>query len=85
METLTAQELNFQRAILAVQRRLMQHGMLTRSTVRLSCALLSDADFQRLLDAIVAGGIATRYRGKRGGEVYRSTIQLKEGENKNVF
>jgi hypothetical protein len=44
--------------------------------VRQSCLGFSDEEFQRLLDAIVLGGIATRERGKRGAEVYRSTLCL---------
>lgn len=73
MQMLTERERTFQRAILAVQRRLIHRGKMQRATVRLSCLSFCDAEFQRLLDAIVAGGIATRETGKRGGEWYVST------------
>jgi hypothetical protein len=77
---LTDKELHFQRAVISVQRRLIHQGKLVRSMVRQSCLGFSDEQFERLLDAIVVGGIATRERGKRGAEVYRSTIQLKPTE-----
>lgn len=79
MQMLTEKELNFQRAVIAVQRRLIHHGRLQQSTLRLSCLSFSDEEFQRLLDAIVAGGVATRETGKRGGTWYRSTTRLKDG------
>jgi hypothetical protein len=73
----TAKELDFQRAVLAVQRRLMLYGKLSRSEVRLSCITWGDEEFQRLLDAIVAGGIATRETGPRRAEVFRSVVYAK--------
>lgn len=71
---LTEKELNFQKAILSVQKRLLKHGSLARISVRQSCLGFDDAEFERLLDAIVAGGMATRERGKNGGELYRSVV-----------
>jgi hypothetical protein len=67
-------ELNFQRAIFTLQKRLFRSGRIHRNQMRYSCMWATDDDFQRLLDVIVAGGIATRETGKRGGEWYRSAM-----------
>jgi hypothetical protein len=68
----TAKELDFQRTVLAVQRRLLLRGKLSRSEVRLSCMDWTDAEFQSLLDALIASGYVTRESGQRSAEIYRS-------------
>jgi hypothetical protein len=69
-------ELNLQRSIFAIQRRLMTRGKLFRSEVRLSCLWATDQEFQNILDAIVAGGIAIRQSGRRGAEMFVSAVTL---------
>jgi len=36
----------------------------------------TDEEFQRILDAIVAGGIAIVEKGKKSGEWYRSPVEV---------
>ena len=71
---LSERELNFQQAIFTLQKRLLRSGRIHRQQMRYSCMWANDEEFQRLLDAIVSGGIATRETGKRGGEWYRSAM-----------
>jgi len=70
-------ELDKQRAVLAMRRRLLERDKLTRSQLRLSCVGATDAEFQTLLAEIVAGGIATRTTGKRGGEWFQGVAYAK--------
>jgi len=67
---MTEHEVKLQRVILSMQARLLRQGKITRTDMRLSCLWATDTEFQRLLDAIVAGGIATRHTGRKGGEHY---------------
>jgi hypothetical protein len=75
---LTEKELQTQQAIIAIQRRLLKHaprGYL-RIQLRASCGWATDEEFQRILDAIVAGGVAIRFTGHRGAELYRSAVEV---------
>ena len=76
MQMLTEKELTLQLTIIAMQKRLIKRGRIVRSLLRLSCINASDEEFQKALDAIVAGKIATREIGKNGAEHYVSTIQV---------
>jgi len=75
---LNDKELRTQQSIIAIQRRLLKHaprGYL-RIQLRASCGWATDAEFQQILDAIVAGGIAVRVTGHRGAELYRSAVEV---------
>jgi hypothetical protein len=76
---MTEREINLQRSIFAIQRRLIARGKLFRSEVRLSCLWATDQEFQSILDAIVASGIATRGQGGRGAEVFTNAMGVPRG------
>jgi hypothetical protein len=75
---LNDKELRIQQAIISIQRRLMKssRGQL-RIQLRGSCGWATDEEFQRILDSVVAGGIAVRVKGARGAELYRSAVEVK--------
>jgi hypothetical protein len=77
---LNEQELRTQQAIIAIQRRLMKRAprAYQRFQLRASCGWATDGEFQRILDAIVEGGIAVRVTGERGAELYRSAVEVKQ-------
>lgn len=72
----TEKELRMQQTIIGLQRRLLKAGRLHRHQLRHSCLWTTDEEFQRILDAIVEGKIATRETGKKSGEWYRSTVEV---------
>jgi hypothetical protein len=76
---LTDKELQMQQTIIGLQRRLLKAGPrgIARTTMRYSCGWATDVEFQRLLDAIVEGGIAIREKGRLGAEWYRSAVEVK--------
>jgi hypothetical protein len=65
-------EVKFQEALLRLKLRLMKGPRLHRNQMRYSCMWATDAEFQQILDAAVADGIAVREIGAGGGEWYRS-------------
>jgi len=73
---LTDKELRLQQTIIGLQRRLLKAGRLHRHQLRHSCLWTTDEEFQRILDAIVAGGIAIVEKGKKSGEWYRSPVEV---------
>jgi hypothetical protein len=76
---LNDRELRMQQTIIGLQRRLLKvaPAKIHRFQLRTSAAWATDEEFQRILDAIVAGGIATREAGKRSGEWYRSAVEAR--------
>jgi hypothetical protein len=71
---LTDNELRTQQTVIAIKRRLLKSGRLHRNQLRYSCMWATETEFQEILDALVAEGIATREAGTRGGEYYRSVV-----------
>jgi hypothetical protein len=70
-------ELNIQRAIFTLQKRLSRSSRVYRQQMRYSCMWATDEEFQRILDSLVANGVAVRESGERGGESYRGVAHAK--------
>jgi hypothetical protein len=65
-------ELNLQRTVFVLQRRLQRKTRLHRNQLRYSCMWATNEEFQQILDCLVNEGKATREEGARGGEYYRT-------------